>query len=40
MAVCNIFEDLPAWKEAKDIVVWIYKLTKVGKAVKDLCMCN
>ena len=40
MAVYNNFEDLPVWKDARDLAVLIYKLTKVGKLAKDWCMSN
>jgi four helix bundle protein len=35
MAVYSNFEDLPVWKEAKDLAVRIYKITKEGKSSKD-----
>jgi four helix bundle protein len=40
MAVYNNFEDLPVWKDARDLTVWIYKLTNAGKLAKDWCMSN
>lgn len=38
MAVNNNFEDLPVWKEAKDLAVQIYKITKEGKFSKGWCL--
>ena len=38
MAVYNNFEDLPVWKEVKDLAVQIYKITKEGKFSKDWCL--
>jgi len=35
MAVYNNFEDLPVWKEAKDLAVQIYKITKEEKFKRD-----
>jgi len=35
MAVYSNFEDLPVWKEAKDLAVQIYKITKEGKLKRD-----
>ncbi len=40
MPVYNNFEDLPIWKESRDLAVWIYKLTKEGKFTKDWCLSN
>jgi four helix bundle protein len=40
MAVYNNFEDLLVWKDARDLTVWIYKLTNAGKLAKDWCMSN
>jgi four helix bundle protein len=35
MAVYKNFEDLPIWKEAKDLAVRIYKITKEDKLKRD-----
>jgi len=35
MTVYNNFEDLPVWKEAKDLAVQIYRITKEGSLAKD-----
>ncbi len=35
MAVYKNFEDLPIWKEAKDLAVQIYKITKEDKLKRD-----
>ncbi len=35
MATYNSFEDLPVWKEAKDLAVLLYKMTSRGKLSKD-----
>ncbi|MCJ7497247.1 MAG: four helix bundle protein [candidate division Zixibacteria bacterium] len=35
MAVYKIFEDLPIWKEAKDLAVQIYRITKEDKLKRD-----
>lgn len=35
MAVYKIFEDLPIWKEAKDLTVQIYIITKEEKLKRD-----
>jgi four helix bundle protein len=35
VAVYKNFEDLPIWKEAKDLAVIIYKITKEDKIKRD-----
>jgi four helix bundle protein len=35
MPTYSSFEDLPVWKEAKELAVLIYKLTSCGKIYKD-----
>lgn len=35
MAVYSSFEDLPVWKEAKDLAVQIYKITREEKFKRD-----
>ncbi len=40
MPVYRDFEDLPIWKESRDLAVWIYKLTKEGRLAKDWCLTN
>ena len=40
MPVYRDFEDLPIWKESRDLAVWIYKLTDEGKLAKDWCLTN
>jgi four helix bundle protein len=35
MAVYKNFEDLPIWKEAKDLTVRIYKITKEDELKRD-----
>lgn len=38
MATYNSFEDLPVWKEAKELAVLIYRLTAKGKTSKDFVL--
>jgi four helix bundle protein len=40
MPVYRDFEDLPIWKESRDLTVGIYKLTNEGKLAKDWCLTN
>ena len=40
MPVYRDFEDLPIWKESRDLTVCIYKLTNEGKLAKDWCLTN
>jgi len=35
MATYSSFEDLPVWKNAKDLAILIYKVTSQGKISRD-----
>jgi four helix bundle protein len=38
VSIYNAFEDLPVWKEPKELAVFIYKLTSQGKISRDFSL--
>lgn len=40
MAIYSNFEDLPVWKEAKDLAVQIYRITREDKFKRDYSLAD